>query len=153
MATGRCHCGAVVYEVSGEPVHGALCHCTDCRRCAGAPAVGWTAFKSGQFALLQGEPALYRSSATAERWFGGSCGTGLYYINEAILPGLVDIQTATLDDPDAYPPQAHIQMADAIGWEAGLQGLQNSTDSPGPDYSAASPSFSLSACWRCHMSA
>lgn len=132
MPTGQCHCGAVGYEVEGEPVHGALCHCTDCRRCAGAPAVGWTAFRSENFALRRGEPVLYRSSENAERWFCGACGTGLYYINEAVLPGLVDIQTASLDDPDAYPPQAHIQMADAIGWEAGLDQLPKFDRFPGP---------------------
>ena len=132
MATGQCHCGQVGYEVVGEPVHSALCHCTDCRRCAGAPAVGWTAFKSDQFSLSRGEPALYRSSEHAERYFCGACGTGIYYINEAVLPGLVDIQTATLDDPDAYPPQVHIQMADAIGWEAGADTLPKFERYPGP---------------------
>lgn len=132
MPTGQCHCGAVAYEVTGEPVHGALCHCSDCRRCAGAPAVGWTAFKSEQFALRRGVPVLYRSSPKAERWFCGACGTGLYYINEAVLPGLVDIQTATLDDPNAFPPQAHIQMADAVGWEASLNELPRFDRFPGP---------------------
>lgn len=131
MPTGQCHCGGVAYEVQGEPVHSAICHCSDCRRCAGAPAVGWTAFKSDQFALSRGEPALYRSSEHAERWFCGACGTGLYYINESVLPGLVDIQTATLDDPNAFPPQVHIQMADAIGWEAGAEALPKFDRYPG----------------------
>src|SRR3569832_906940 len=39
--TGGCHCGAIRYEIEGEALTHALCHCTDCRRCAGAPpAIG-----------------------------------------------------------------------------------------------------------------
>jgi hypothetical protein len=81
------------------------------------------AVASDDFALEQGKPQLYRSSPDAERYFCGDCGTGLYYVNENMLPGLVDIQIATLDDPEPYPPQVHIQMADALGWEAGLGDL------------------------------
>ncbi len=120
-AEGGCHCGAVRFavETAGDTEPSprtALCHCADCRRCAGAPAVGWTAVASSTFTVLQGTPAVYRSSELAERSFCPQCGTGLFYINETVLPGLVDIQTATFDDPDAFPAMAHIQMADAIGW-------------------------------------
>ncbi len=75
------------------------------------------------FALEQGEAALYRSSSDTERYFCGGCGTGLYYINEDVLPGLVYMQTATLDDPDACPPAFHVQMADALVWERGQEKL------------------------------
>ena len=30
--------------------------------------------------------------------------------------GIVDVQTATLDDPAAFPPQANIQAAERISW-------------------------------------
>ena len=118
---GGCHCGAVRYAVDApgekdEPARTALCHCTDCRRCAGAPAIGWTAVAGTNFHLLKGEPSVYRSSELAERSFCPNCGTGLFYINETVLPGLVDIQTATFDDPDAFPAMAHMQTADRIGW-------------------------------------
>lgn len=132
MPTGRCHCGAVVYEFGGERVYSALCHCDDCRGCAGAHAVAWTAVRSENFALRQGAPVLYRSSPNAERWFCGACGTGLYYINEIVLPGLVDIQTATMDDPEPFGPQIHVQMADAVSWEAGLAELPKFDRYPAP---------------------
>ncbi|MFN3820231.1 GFA family protein [Blastomonas sp.] len=120
-AEGGCHCGAVRFaiEVASEgddAPRTALCHCADCRRCAGAPVVGWTAVPSSTFTVLQGTPTVYRSSELAERSFCAQCGTGLFYINETVLPGLVDIQTATFDDPQAFPAMAHIQAADAIGW-------------------------------------
>ena len=40
--TGGCHCGAIRYQAEGDVLVHALCHCTDCRRHAGAPMVGWT---------------------------------------------------------------------------------------------------------------
>lgn len=33
-----------------------------------------------------------------------------------MLPGIVDVQTATLYESDAFPPSAHIQTAERIGW-------------------------------------
>ena len=42
--SGGCHCGAIRYDIEGEALTHALCHCTDCRRHAGAPMVGWTMY-------------------------------------------------------------------------------------------------------------
>jgi hypothetical protein len=45
VITGGCHCGAVRYEAVGEALTHALCHCSDCRRSAGAPMVAWTMYR------------------------------------------------------------------------------------------------------------
>jgi hypothetical protein len=113
---GGCHCGAVRYEVTGEPVYAALCHCSDCRRSAGAPAVAWAAFKDAQFTLLSGDATLFNSSGASHRYFCPTCGTGVYFRNAENLPGLVDIQQATLDDPEALSPKVNIQTADRLHW-------------------------------------
>lgn len=133
MPSGRCHCGAIIYSFQGGVRHSSVCHCEDCRRCAGAAGVAWMAVAADDFAIEQGTPKLYRSSADAERYFCGDCGTGLYYINHNVLPGLVDIQTVTLDDPGAFPPQLHVQMADALPWEATLPDLPRFERFPGGD--------------------
>lgn len=114
--TGQCHCGAIRYALEGEPQHNTLCHCADCRRCAGAPVVGWAGYPADALTVTAGEPNVYSSSEHARRHFCGECGAGLFYYNEQFLPGTVDVQTATLDDPEALPPQAQIQVADRIGW-------------------------------------
>lgn len=113
---GGCHCGGVRYEVSGDPQHVALCHCSDCRKSSGAPMVAWAAFTENQFKLVEGQPVTFNSSGSAKRYFCPKCGSGLYYRNAEFLPGIVDIQSATLDDPDALPPGAHIQTAERLGW-------------------------------------
>lgn len=114
--TGGCHCGAIRYRVEGEAIVHALCHCSDCRRSAGAPMVGWTMYPATALTVTQGRPKLRHSSEHGRRHFCPDCGTGLFYFNEQILPGLVDIQSATYDEPEAVPPQAHIQVAERLGW-------------------------------------
>jgi hypothetical protein len=116
MFTGHCHCGAVRYEVDAEPKWSALCHCADCRRHAGAPVVGWIAFSAKSLKVVQGKPKVYRSSEHGRRHFCPDCGTGLFYFNAVNLPGIADVQTATLDDPDAIAPQIHVQTAERLAW-------------------------------------
>ena len=116
MHTGHCHCGAVRYEVHAEPKWSALCHCGDCRRHAGAPVVGWVAFPSEALKVVKGQPKVYRSSEHGRRHFCPDCGTGLFYFNAVNLPGVADVQSATLDDPGAIPPQIHVQTAERLAW-------------------------------------
>jgi hypothetical protein len=114
--SGGCHCGAIRYEARGAPQHVALCHCTDCRKSAGAPMVAWAAFAEGEVTVTQGEAKTHNSSGQSLRSFCGTCGSGLFFRNEQFLPGIIDIQSATLDDPGALPPAAHIQVAERIHW-------------------------------------
>jgi hypothetical protein len=113
---GHCHCGAVRYELTGSPLHVALCHCSDCRRSAGAPCVSWAMFQEESLTVTAGQPKTINSSGTAMRSFCPECGTGLFYRNAQILPGLVDVQTATLDDPDVLAPALQIQVAERLAW-------------------------------------
>ncbi|WP_230206906.1 GFA family protein [Novosphingobium sp. Gsoil 351] len=111
--------------------HHAVCHCEDCRRCAGALQVPWIAFSPEELTVTEGRPKVYRSSEHGRRHFCGDCGTGLFYFNEVMLPGIVDIQSATLDDPEAFAPQAHIQVAESLAWESGLEALPKFDRYPG----------------------
>lgn len=121
--SGGCHCGAVRYEVQGEALTHALCHCTDCRKCAGAPMVAWTMYPIDAVKVTKGEPKIYHSSENGRRHFCADCGTGVFYINAVVLPGIIDIQSATYDNPDAVAPQAHIQVAERITWMEQAHGL------------------------------
>jgi hypothetical protein len=118
MHEGRCHCGAIKYQLSGDPINHLLCHCEDCRRHAGAQMVGWTMFPLDALNVTQGTARIYNSSEHGRRHFCGDCGTGLFYTNDVAVPNLVDIRTGTLDDPEAIPAEAHIQTAERISWMA-----------------------------------
>ena len=115
MLHGRCHCGRIAYDMPEEVLHHALCHCSDCRRHAGAPMVGWAMVAADQISIV-GTPRSYASSEHGRRLFCGDCGTSLFYVNEEVFPGLIDVQTGTLDNPNLLPAQMHIQTAERIAW-------------------------------------
>jgi hypothetical protein len=130
MPVGQCHCGAVSYEMPAETIHKALCHCTDCRRHAGAPAVAWGLVPKDQL-KVEGETKEYVSSENGRRHFCPHCGTALFYTNDVIFPGQVDVQIATLNDPDAIKPDAQIQVAERIGWMERLDQIPTFDRYPG----------------------
>lgn len=130
--TGKCHCGAIRYSAEGAPEHHALCHCTDCRGWSGAPMAGWIAFKEEQV-TIEGEPQSYKSSEMAVRQFCGRCGTGLFYRNPTYLPGIIDIQSGTLDDAAGNPPGAHIMTRERLPWMERVHELPSFATYPGMD--------------------
>jgi len=124
MITGGCRCGEIRYEAEvTEPDRHGVCHCADCRRSAGAPMVAWLAVPEDTFGVTKGQVRCWEGANGALRYFCSTCGTGLYYRNEEVLPGIVDIQSATLDEPEAYAPAAQIQCAERLDWVARLDAL------------------------------
>jgi hypothetical protein len=121
-ATGQCHCGAIRYSMPTAVVHHALCNCADCRRHAGAPIVGWALVGEDELEVT-GTPKIYASSEHGRRHFCADCGTGLFYTSDAVFPGQIDVQSATLDDPDLIPAQVQIQTAERIRWMDNLADL------------------------------
>jgi len=103
MLTGGCFCGAVRYEVADAAFQPALCHCSDCRRIAGAPK-------------------RFRSSVKVERQFCEACGTGLTYRN-ADFPEEIDVTICSLDAPELMPPKDHIWIKDRLHWVRLADGL------------------------------
>lgn len=131
MPVGGCQCGAVRYEVDGPVTYHALCHCADCRASSGAPVTAWMAVSAENFRVIKGEAVAFNSSGSSWRHFCGTCGTGLYFINETTLPGLVDIQSATLDDAAGNPPGAQIQTAERLPYMAELSEMPEFSRYPG----------------------
>jgi hypothetical protein len=114
-AEGGCLCGAVRYRVTGAPHATSLCHCRSCRLATGAPSLGWAIFPAGGVEIIAGEPTLFFSSPGVEWGFCATCGTTLTY-QRASRPGLFDVTTASLDDPEAFPPQKEIWTGERLSW-------------------------------------
>ncbi len=129
--SGGCLCGAIRYQLGGEPKVVALCHCNDCRRSAGAPMVTWAMYPESALTVRGGQVKTINSSGSALRSFCPDCGTGLFYRNAAVLPGLVDIQASTLDNPDALPPTIQIQTAERLQWVEHLHEIKAFERYPG----------------------
>ena len=119
---GGCFCGAVRYETAGKPFNESVCHCSMCRRASGAPFVAWFSVPSAQFKFVSGEPARFRSSATAVRGFCAQCGTALTFQLDA-HPEEIDVTIASLDDPGALRPKDHIYTSTKLDWVKLADGL------------------------------
>jgi hypothetical protein len=122
MLKGGCFCGQVRYEAGGTPFHATVCHCSMCRRVVGAPMVAWFSVPRAEYRVVAGAPVRFASSDRAERTFCPRCGTSLTYESRE-FPDEVDITTASLDDPEAVPPQDHIYTATRLRWVRVADGL------------------------------
>jgi len=115
MLKGGCFCGAIRYEAGGTPFDETVCHCSICRRTAGAPFVAWFSVLSSEFRFLQGTPARYRSSDKATRTFCPRCGTQLTFQHDDRLEE-IDVTTCSLDDPELVQPRDHSRISSKLGW-------------------------------------
>lgn len=122
MLQGGCFCGRVRYVVEGDVFNGTLCHCSDCRRIAGAPAVAWFSVRKDAMRFSSGNPATFRSSEHVLRGFCATCGTTLTYQDDR-TPDDIDITSASLDDPEAVPPRDHTFAAERLSWMHANDGL------------------------------
>ena len=107
MASGRCLCGSVRYEVNGplNDVH--ICHCGQCRRQSGH-CVAATGAKRADFRLIEaGSLKWYRSSDWAQRGFCGDCGSALFWDDGGEEIG---INAGSLDQPTGLAVTSHIYV-------------------------------------------
>jgi hypothetical protein len=112
--TGGCLCGAIRYEARGAPFHRTVCHCSMCRRSAGAPMVAWFSVKPADFSVTAGRPSHYRSSAQAVRSCCPTCGTQLTYKHDDLDE--IDVTVCSLDHPAAVPPNDHTFVSSRLPW-------------------------------------
>jgi hypothetical protein len=114
MATGRCLCGAVRYEVDGPLRDVLICHCEECRRWNGHFSAN-TAARREDLVLV--EQAGLRwidsplSDAGARRGFCAQCGSSLFW--EAPDRPTVSIAAGTLEDATGLKTIAHWYVSQA----------------------------------------
>ena len=113
---GGCLCSAIRFRVSGEPIFSSVCHCATCRRASAAPTVAWLTFDRGQVEIISGQPRVYRSSQGVVRQFCGTCGSQLSY-EQADRPTTIDITTASMDNPNLFPPTMEVWLENRLSWQ------------------------------------
>ncbi len=124
QVTGGCMCGAVRYEVIGDPFSVIHCHCLSCRRHTGAPVVTLAGFKQDQVRFTAGERRIYESSPGVGRAYCGQCGTPLTWEGDGgELGPIVELHISTFDDPDVFVPQYHVHHDERIAWFDVADGL------------------------------
>ena len=116
---GTCQCGAVRYEVKGDPIMVVVCHCTDCQRHSGS-AFGMSMIVPREaFRLLRGDLKKFVRKADSGLCdscaFCPECGTRIYQEPEAIS-GMVSVKPGTLDDTSFVRPTLQTWTARKQPW-------------------------------------
>jgi hypothetical protein len=117
---GRCLCGAVRYEVEGNPLTAGVCHCTFCRRRTGSAFGVGAYFPEASVQIKTGALRAYeyRSDET-NQWlrteFCLKCGTTVTWTAE-FLPAGRAIAVGTFDHPEWIRPEWHVWARSAFRW-------------------------------------
>lgn len=88
IRSGRCQCGAIRYQVTGQPLRIGICHCTDCRQTSGSAFTMFAIWPRSLF-QVEGQPATYKG-----RSFCSNCGCRLFSVD----PDEAEIMCGTFDD-------------------------------------------------------
>lgn len=111
MQTGRCQCGEVRYESTGEPLELYICHCRECQK-QSASAFGITLeVPRAGFRIIQGIPKFWsRATDSGQRLqcaFCPTCGSRLWHESEAVSETL-SIKGGSLDEPVDVSKAIHV---------------------------------------------
>jgi len=117
MFNGRCECGQVQYEISGEIQSFSHCHCSKCRRISGSEFASWAGVTRSEFAYTSGEELLrkFSFSERATSYFCSNCGSGIL-IDDGQEEDEIYIRMGTINDPVVCPPGFHEYVGSKASW-------------------------------------
>lgn len=106
--SGGCACGALRYEISGEPVAMLHCQCRQCQRDSGTGHQSHVTFFGAQMSS-KGNVSLWQSTGDGgtvkRRGFCPTCGSPIFLTFPA-MPEVLIVTPASLDDPSVFMPTA-----------------------------------------------
>jgi len=111
MRTGRCQCGEIRYESTGEPEELYICHCRECQK-QSASAFGISLYvpRAG-FRVTQGTPKYWsRATDSGNRLkcaFCPTCGSRLWHESESASDA-ISIKGGSLDEPLDVSNATHV---------------------------------------------
>jgi hypothetical protein len=109
--SGSCLCGEIKYEINGEPVRTANCHCDDCRKATGSSYATNFFFKEDDIVVTQGTPKEFEHKSdagnTMTKQFCGNCGSQLFGLGSG-SPGIKHVKAGTLDDVGNLRPAINV---------------------------------------------
>ena len=115
---GSCLCGAVQYEISGEPTRFYHCHCQRCRKATGTGHASNLFLQPGSIKWLKGEELIRLYKVPEAKRFSNcfctNCGSRVpRYVKEV---DAVIIPAGSLDSDPTIHPQARIFWDSRASW-------------------------------------
>jgi hypothetical protein len=118
--TGGCACGAIRYEIPGEPLVMTDCQCRDCQRKSGTGHGSYLTFAGRKDVTLEGRATHWDiagdSGNVKTHAFCPTCGSPVY-LTFAAMPDLFTVHAASLDDPGRYRPQRVLFGVRGHAWD------------------------------------
>ena len=122
MATGRCECGGVRYEVHGTLRSVYNCHCGRCRRFTGHHMAA-TAARPDEVTFVEDDTLTwYQPDDTVEYGFCSRCGSSLFWRARAI-PDKLCITAGSLDQPTGLTTTTAWWIAEAGDYHVRAPGV------------------------------
>jgi len=117
--TGGCACGAIRYQIAGEPLVSVDCQCRDCSRESGTGHASHVVFLRANV-NLSGQASLWDMTADSgnikTRAFCPKCGSPVY-MTFAANPTILTVRAASLYDPHRYSPQIVTYHDSGYAWD------------------------------------
>lgn len=109
---GSCFCGAVQFEVSGNPAAMGFCHCESCRLWSASPVNAFILWKPESFKVTQGKDniATYNKTSGSSRKWCKTCGGHIFTDHPEM--GLIDVYSAVIPD-FPFKPGIHVHYQEA----------------------------------------
>ncbi|PHS76663.1 MAG: aldehyde-activating protein [Rhodospirillaceae bacterium] len=116
---GGCLCSAVRYEVEGQPLVVAHCHCESCQRGSGAGHSTGAMFPADKF-KLSGPIAEYKYKSNngneVTRFFCPACGSPVFGRNSG-AKDYVTVTLGTIDNSNEFEPQVVVFARNQKLWD------------------------------------
>jgi len=117
---GGCTCGAVRYQLTGEPLFVHCCHCRWCQRETGASFALNAMIEADRVGLLSGEPEMVNTPSNSGKGQRIArcphCRIALWSNYAGAGDAVRFVRVGTLDDPDRLPPDLHIFTSSKQPW-------------------------------------
>ena len=109
---GSCFCGAVKFNVTGEPAAMGYCHCESCRTWSAGPVNAFTLWKPDALKVTRGADNIgaYNKTPQSVRKWCKTCGGHLFTDHPAW--NLVDVYAAVIPD-FPYQPGVHVHYQES----------------------------------------
>jgi hypothetical protein len=117
--SGGCACGAIRYEISGEPLVQNDCQCRDCQRKSGTGHGSYLTFpREGVFVTGNAThwDIVADNGNVKTRAFCPRCGSPVH-MSFSANSDVFTIHAASLDDPSRYQPQMITFAARGYVWD------------------------------------
>lgn len=129
---GSCLCGAVRYEVSGEPKRFLHCHCSRCRKATGTGHATNLFLQPASLSWLSGQEQVRSFKVPeAKRFTNVFCATcGSRVPRQMQGTDMVLIPAGSLDDDVPLRPEAHIFCDSRASWSRQAEPLPEYAEYP-----------------------